>query len=58
MEWSHELESWIGVMEWILGVEPLNAENMLALYILWSGVMDYSLGFESWSYVSLLIYLY
>ena len=58
MEWSHGLESWIGVMEWILGVEPLNAANMLALYILWSGVMDYSLRFESWSYVSLLTYLY
>ena len=35
-------------MEWILGVEPWNAANVLVLCILWSGVMDCSLGLESW----------
>ena len=49
MDWSLGLESWSGVLEWILEVEPWNAANVLALCILCSGVMDWSLGVESWS---------
>ena len=47
MDWSLGLESWSGVLEWILGrVEPLNTVNVLALCILWSGVMEWIIGVD------------
>ena len=37
MEWSHELESWIGAMEWSIRVDS------------WSGVLEWILEVELWS---------